>query len=108
MPGTPLAFHGQDRVEYAALPARTPQECRAQKLLVIGRTGPRNNPFGLHHLFAGTVRESEADLVRDELRGDAMERLVSQYSMRVIDRTNFPTLGGKSEGIQVHYCRTSS
>jgi SRSO17 transposase len=59
----------------------------------------------MQHLLAGSVWE--ADLVRDELRGDALEQLVTQDSMQVVDETSFPTLGGKSEGVRVQYCGTS-
>jgi len=45
--------------------------------------------------------------VGDELCGDALKQLITQDSILVIDETSFPTLGGRSEGVQVQYCGTS-
>jgi hypothetical protein len=84
-----LALHGQNRIRHSALPARTPQECRAHILPVIGRTCPRNHPV----LVATPARGKRLGdlLVDDELRWDVLGQLITQDFMLVIGEINFST-----------------
>lgn len=62
-------------------------------------------PYGMQRLLASAVWD--ADRVRDEVRGYAMEYLGQHEAILVIDETSFPKRGEHSAGVGVQYCGTT-
>jgi len=62
-------------------------------------------PYGMQRLLSQAVWD--ADLVRDELRAYALERLGTHDAILAIDETSFPKAGKKSAGVGKQYCGTT-
>jgi SRSO17 transposase len=62
-------------------------------------------PYGMQRLLSQAVWD--ADLVRDELRAYALERLGTHDAILAIDETSFPKAGNKSAGVGKQYCGTT-
>ena len=62
-------------------------------------------PYGMQRLLSSAVWN--ADVVRDDLRGYALEQLGTAMAIVVIDETGFPKRGCNSAGVRMQYCGTS-
>lgn len=98
-----LALYCQNRIRHSALPARTPQECRAHIFRVNGRTCPRNHPV-LDVTPARGKRLGDL-LVDDELRWDVLGQLITQDFMLVTGEINFSTCFSNTTPAQI--CQNS-
>jgi SRSO17 transposase len=59
-------------------------------------------PDGIQRLLSSSVWDTDG--VRDDLRSYALEQLVQESTISVIDESGFPKRGTKSAGVGLQYC----